>query len=106
MIERQALALNQSENDFSRSRRARIDNHHIAVTRIAEVMVDVDPNFCRTNRGEHGSQPTWIAVSSAMATSTSSAVAGGLVNNSERGRNEYFSSIPSSFQTRTSLPSC
>src|SRR6478752_6986670 len=40
-----------------------------------------------------------------MATSTCSAVAGGFVSNSARGRNEYFSSIPSWFQMRTLLPS-
>src|SRR5207244_5136271 len=45
------------------------------------------------------------AVSSAMATSKSSGAAGGLVTSSEKGRKEYLSSIPSSFQTFTCLPS-
>ena len=46
MIEREALVLDQVENDFSRGRRAYIDYHQIAVAGIAKVMIDVDPDFC------------------------------------------------------------
>jgi hypothetical protein len=57
MIEREALALDQVENDFSRGRRAYIDYHQIAVAGIAKVMIDVDPDFCGTNRSERSSEP-------------------------------------------------
>src|ERR1700677_4183357 len=45
------------------------------------------------------------AVSSAMATSKSTGVAGGWATMPDCGRKLYFSSIPSWFQTVTSLPS-
>ena len=57
MSEREALALDQAKNDFSRGRRACIDDHQIAIAWIAAVMVDVDPDFCRADRSQRGSQP-------------------------------------------------
>src|SRR6266403_2206238 len=57
VIEGKALALYQLEDDFSRGRRTWIDNDQIAIARIAEVMVDVDPNFCRRNSRERVAQP-------------------------------------------------
>ena len=50
-------ALDQVENDFSRGRRAYIDDHQITVAGIAKVMIDVDPDFCGTNRSERSSEP-------------------------------------------------
>src|SRR5581483_8742538 len=41
-IQRQALALDQMKNDFSRRRGRRIDVNHVAITWIAQVMVDVN----------------------------------------------------------------
>ena len=44
-IQRQALALDQMKNDFSRGGGGRIDTSHVAVTRITQVVVDVNPDF-------------------------------------------------------------
>src|SRR6266516_4869717 len=57
MIQRKALALDEVENDFSSGRGAWIEDHQIAIARIAEMMIDVDPDFCRPNRSNRSSQP-------------------------------------------------
>src|SRR4029453_14278059 len=106
MIERQALAFDQPENDFSRCRRMRIDDHKIAVAGITQVVVDVDPNFRRANGSECGSEPVLNCGVKRDGNIDILCGEGGLVSNSARGRKQYFSSIPSSFHARTSLPSC
>jgi hypothetical protein len=57
VIERQALALDQPENDFSRCGRVWINDHQVSVAWIRDVMVDIDPDFRRPNSGERRAQP-------------------------------------------------
>src|SRR6266481_4575779 len=57
MIERQTLAPDQVEKNFSRCGRAWIDGHQIPITWIAEMMVDVDPDVRRPYCCECGAQP-------------------------------------------------
>ena len=57
MVERQALAPDQSKNDFAGGRRAYIDDHQIAISWVAAVMIDVDPDFCRPDSRQRGSKP-------------------------------------------------
>src|SRR5262249_39273319 len=56
VVERQALAPDQSKNDFAGGRRAHINHHQIAIAWVAEMMVDVNPDFGGTNRSKRGSQ--------------------------------------------------
>src|SRR6202023_1082558 len=50
-IDRQILGLNQFEKNLTRRRRTWVDVDEVAVTGIARVMIDVDPNFCRLYGG-------------------------------------------------------
>ena len=56
-VEREALIFDQFENNFSRGRRGGIDINEVAVAWIAQMMIDVDPGFRRTNGRERGSKP-------------------------------------------------
>src|SRR6267142_5855412 len=106
MVEGEALALDQSENDFSRSGRAWINDHQVPVAGISDVMVDVDPDFRRLNSRQRRAQPVLNCGVERDGNIHVLCCCGGFVSNSARGRNEYFSSMPSSFHIRTFLPSC
>src|SRR5437763_2721913 len=57
-IERQALALNQMKNDFRRGRRRRIDMSHVAITGIARMVVNINPNFRRPDCHQSSAEPS------------------------------------------------
>src|SRR5579862_8232889 len=63
-------------------------------------------SFTLPTAGRHAPTRSCAAVSSAMATSKSTGCGGGFATISDCGRKLYFSSMPSWFQTVTSLPSC
>ena len=100
-------ALEQFEKNLAGGGRGRIDVNKIAIARIARMMIDVDPEF-RAARPRRRLCPGGFAsrCRARWRHRNLRGSLGGLVNNSAPRQKEYFSSMPSSFQTVTSLPSC
>src|SRR5438067_1990891 len=55
-VNRESLAGDQFEKNLARSRRRRVDVNQVAVTRIAGVMVDIDPDFRATHQLRRGAE--------------------------------------------------